>query len=138
MKTRIYSILAILLILPACALAFDGILGPYETVERLSFTFIDSRVQHAGREHYTFALSRNDWPPSKDYYFTINNKKIASPDIEAKMKRCYELATIGIRNFRTNPPDSPRGIENFLSISIGGQPGGVTISFWKGALVENP
>ncbi|MCK9590262.1 MAG: hypothetical protein M0Q93_12995, partial [Terrimicrobiaceae bacterium] len=138
MRTRFYSLLAILLFLPAWAFAFEGILGPYETVERLSFTFVDSHQPYAEHKHYTFALSRNQWPPNKDYYFTLNNEKIVSPDIEAKMMRCYELATVGIRNFRTNPPNSPRGIENFISISINGQPGGIIISFWKGALVENP
>ena len=118
--------------------ATDGILGPFDTVERLSFGFQDTRPEVAQRDRYTLALSREEWPPSPKFYITINNVKIVDKKAVACMEKCYALATEAIRSFRTNPAKSPRGIENFMAISIGGQPAGITLSFWKGALKENP
>jgi len=116
----------------------DGIFGPFDTVERLSITFQDSRGDLSKPQYHTFALSRNAWPPSKDYYFTLDDVRIADKDIEEKMRECYKSGSEAVRNFRTVPPTSPRGIENFMSISINGQPASVSLSFWKGALDENP
>lgn len=136
MKT--FLALACALLLAATGYAQDGLFGPFDTVERFSILFQDSRVETKEPKYYTFALSRNQWPPSKDYYFTLDNVKITDADVEAKMRECYKLAAEAVRNFKTVPEKSPRGIENFMSLSFHGQPAGVSLSFWKGALQENP
>lgn len=136
MKT--FLAIAFATLLAASGYSQDGLFGPFDTVERFSILFLDSRVETTEPKYYTFAFSRNQWSPSKDYYFTLDNVKITDQDIEAKMRECYKLATEAVRNFKTVPEKSPRGLENFMTISFNGQPAGVSLSFWKGALQENP